>query len=211
MKLMGDVVITYEILYEILRKEKYRAELQKVEDEFYANVIKYLQEKSAILEAQAKKKSVFASTELEKTQTQLKNVIKILKELYEKRESKIVQFAIFSSRSQNVQDTSSMLPEEYALYCGIKGMLDSYRQGILNNILENKMPEIKPLEQQKDLKTEEKTDTKLVLVLNDVPEFVGPDLSVYGPYKAGETQELTQMIAGMLISTGQANETSKEN
>jgi len=208
---MGDVVITYEILYEILRKEKYRAELQKVDENFYASVIKYLQEKLAILESQAKKNSVFASTELEKTQTQLRNVIKILKELYEKRETKIIQFALFSSRSQNLQDTSTMLPEEYALYCGLKDMFDSYRKGIINNILENKMPEIKLVE-QKDLKTEEKTDSKLVLVLNDVPEFVGPDLNVYGPYKVGETQELPLMVAGMLISTGQAkDENPKEN
>ena len=202
---MGDVVITYEILYEILRKEKYRAELQKVDENFYASVIKYLQEKLAILESQAKKNSIFASTELEKTQTQLRNVIKILKELYEKRETKIIQFALFSSRSQNLQDTSTMLPEEYALYCGLKDMFDSYRKGIINNILENKMPEIKLVE-QKDLKTEEKTDSKLVLVLNDVPEFVGPDLNVYGPYKVGETQELPLMVAGMLISTGQAKD-----
>jgi len=208
---MGDVVITYEILYEILRKEKYRAELQKVEENFYASVIKYLQEKSAILESQAKKSSVFASTELEKTQTQLRNVIKILKELYEKRESKIVQFALFASRSQNLQDTSTMLPEEYAFYCGLKETFDSYRQGIITNLLENKMPEIKLVE-QKDLKTEEKTDSKLVLVLNDVPEFVGPDLNNYGPYKAGETQELPPMVAGMLISTGQAkDENPKED
>ena len=202
---MGDVVITYEILYEILRKEKYRAELQKVDENFYASVIKYLQEKLAILESQAKKNSIFASTELEKTQTQLRNVIKILKELYEKRETKIIQFALFSSRSQNLQDTSTMLPEEYALYCGLKDMFDTYRKGIINNILENKMPEIKLVE-QKDLKTEEKTDSKLVLVLNDVPEFVGPDLNVYGPYKVGETQELPFMVAGMLISTGQAKD-----
>ena len=208
---MGDVVITYEILYEILRKEKYRAELQKVDENFYASVIKYLQEKLAILESQAKKNSVFASTELEKTQTQLRNVIKILKELYEKRETKIIQFALFSSRSQNLQDTSTMLPEEDALYCGLKDMFDTYRKGIINNILENKMPEIKLVE-QKDLKTEEKTDSKLVLVLNDVPEFVGPDLNVYGPYKVGETQELPLMVAGMLISTGQAkDENPKEN
>ena len=104
-----------------------------------------------------------------------------------------------------------MLPEEYALYCGLKDMFDTYRKGIINNILENKMPEIKLVE-QKDLKTEEKTDSKLVLVLNDVPEFVGPDLNVYGPYKVGETQELPFMVAGMLISTGQAkDENPKEN
>ena len=94
---MKEVIITYENLYEILRREKYRTELQKLDETFYKDVVKYLQEKRAILESQAKKDNIFASTELEKTQTQLKNVLKIIRELYEKRENKIVQFSLFKN------------------------------------------------------------------------------------------------------------------
>ena len=75
---MPEVIITYENLYEILRREKYRTELQKIDESFYQDVVKYLQEKTAILASQSKKESIFASTEVEKTQTQLKNVLKIL-------------------------------------------------------------------------------------------------------------------------------------
>src|SRR3990167_1864825 len=168
---MPEVIITYENLYEILRREKYRTELQK-------------------------------------TQTQLKNVLKILKELYEKRENKIIQFALFCSRSNNAQDTSTMLPEEFALYSQLKETLDNYRLGILNNILQNKLPSLS-LSNPKDLKGEEKTDSLSIQVLKDIPEFVGPDLSVYGPFKVGEKQQIPTMIAQMLIDTEQAkNETS---
>jgi len=155
---MSEIIITYENLYEILRREKYRSELQKVDSTFYRDVVKYLKEKTAILESQAKKDSIFASTEVEKTQTQLRNVQKILKELYEKRENKILQFALFTSRSQNPQDTSNMLPEERAFYEKIKSVLDEHRDGILLNLLKNQSPVVVGIE-QKDLKTEEKTDT----------------------------------------------------
>ena len=205
---MPEVIITYENLYEILRREKYRTELQKIDETFYQDVIKYLQEKTAILESQSRKESIFASTEVEKTQTQLKNVLKILKELYEKRENKIIQFALFCSRSNNAQDTSTMLPEEFALYSQLKETLDNYRLGILNNILQNKLPSLS-LSNPKDLKGEEKTDSLSIQVLKDIPEFVGPDLSVYGPFKVGEKQQIPTMIAQMLIDTEQAeNETS---
>ncbi|MDP3728223.1 MAG: hypothetical protein Q8R18_02095 [bacterium] len=205
---MPEVIITYENLYEILRREKYRTELQKIDETFYQDVIKYLQEKTAILESQSKKQSIFASTEVEKTQTQLKNALKILKELYEKRENKIIQFALFCSRSNNAQDTSTMLPEEFALYSQLKETLDNYRVGILNNLLQNKLPLVNCI-YPKDLKGEEKTDSLSIQLIKDIPEFVGPDLSVYGPFKIGEKQQLPKIIAEMLINTEQAkNETS---
>ena len=205
---MPEVIITYENLYEILRREKYRTELQKIDETFYQDVVKYLQEKKAILESQSKKESIFASTEVEKTQTQLKNVLKILKELYEKRENKIIQFALFCSRSKNAQDTSTMLPEEFTLYSHLKNTLDEYRGGILNNLLQTKLPSVEKIN-PKDLKGEEKMDSIAIEVLKDIPEFVGPDLSVYGPYKTGEKQELPKIIAEMLMNTEQAkNETS---
>tara|TARA_Y100000310_G_C20350748_1_gene654221 strand:- start:41 stop:658 length:618 start_codon:yes stop_codon:yes gene_type:complete len=200
---MKEVIITYENLYEILRREKYRTELQKLDETFYKDVVKYLQEKRAILESQAKKDNIFASTELEKTQTQLKNVLKIIRELYEKRENKIVQFSLFTSRSKNPQDTSTMLPEEQQFYHALKDTFDNYRAGILRNLLENKLPEIKK-NQQKPLKIEEKTDSLHILILKDIPEFVGPDLEVYGPYTKDEKAKLPEMVAKLLIQTEQA-------
>jgi DNA replication initiation complex subunit (GINS family) len=200
---MSDVIITYENLYEILRREKYRSELQTVDPEFFKNVVTYLQEKTAILESQSEKKSIFASTEVEKTQTQLRNVQKILKELYEKRENKILQQAIFTSRTQNPQDDSAMLPEEKALYNTLKENLDIYRNGILLNILQRKAPEVEGIE-QKPLKTEEKTDMISIRTIEDVPEFVGPDLKTYGPFGKGLVEEVPQDIANLLIQTNQA-------
>ena len=124
---MSEVLITYENLYEVLRREKYRTELQKLDLTFYQDVIRYLNEKEAILASQSKKDSIFASKELEKTQIQLKNVRKILKELYEKRESKIIQAALFASRSNMAQDTSMMLQEELSFYTELNKTFSTYK------------------------------------------------------------------------------------
>ena len=108
-----DAIITYEKLYEVLRLEKYKKELQKIDSDFFPKVIKYLEEKKAILQAQESKDSVFASQSVAKTKRQLENTKMILKELYERREGKIIQMALFNSRTNvDLQETDSLLGEE---------------------------------------------------------------------------------------------------
>ena len=205
---MSEVLITYENLYEVLRSEKYRTELQKLDHTFYQDVIRYLNEKEAILASQSKKDSIFASKELEKTQIQLKNVRKILKELYEKRESKIIQAALFASRSNMAQDTSMMLQEELSFYTELNKTFSTYKGNILIKVLQNQLPTIQKQE-QKDLKTPDKTDTIAIQVVKSIPEFVGPDMKNYGPFEVGETIHLDPKIASILVRSKQAeNETS---
>ena len=88
---MEDKLITYETLYEYLRKEKVYPELQQLDTDFFKKVTKYLEEKNNILESHSKKDSMFSKVEIEKTSRQISNIKKILKEIYEKRENKIIQ------------------------------------------------------------------------------------------------------------------------
>ena len=43
-------IITYEKLYETLRNEKYKNELQKLDSDFFNSVVRYLDEKRSIIE-----------------------------------------------------------------------------------------------------------------------------------------------------------------
>src|SRR3989344_2263400 len=99
-------VITYENLYEILRKEKYSPEIQAIDKNFYQQLIQYLEEKKAIIESQKNKDSIFAN-EIQKAQIQLDNLKKIIKELYERRERKIIDLAIFASKMKDKPDIKS--------------------------------------------------------------------------------------------------------
>ena len=87
-------MLTFETLFELLRKEKINPELQKVEDEFYNLTSQYLEEKHAVLKTEQSSDSIFSS-DSKRTMLQLENAKKIIKELYEKRENKIVNLANF--------------------------------------------------------------------------------------------------------------------
>ena len=47
-----EVTITYETLFELFRREKERSELQKLDDSFFNNVLRYLKDKQAIISQQ---------------------------------------------------------------------------------------------------------------------------------------------------------------
>ena len=200
---MEDFSITYEYLYDILRKEKSQEELQKLDSNFFSFVAEYLNTKKQILESQESKDSIFASAEIQKTRKQLENSQKILKELYERRENKIIQMALFSSRAESRVDHELMLKEELELYNSIISILNSFRTSILDNIIMGRMP---VLDKPKAIKTQEQDDTKLVRFINAVPSFVGDDLNIYGPYEEQDVANLPQKVVKVLIDKNRAEE-----
>lgn len=199
---MSDINITYETIYELLRKEKYETELQPLPQTFFSNVIEYLGEKQTILESQKSQNSIF-SKETEKTEKQIQNVKRILKELYEKRENKIIQLTLFSSRTNLSHEYQNMLPEEQEFFNSLLKLLDNYRTGILDNILNLKFPVLSP---PKDIKTENKETSKLIRFIHPVPKFVGEDLKIYGPFSEEDIANIPARAAQILITKKRAYE-----
>ncbi len=139
-----DVIITYDTLFDLARREKFRAELQKVDERFFDDVIRYFSEKQSIIESQEKNKSVFAAAELEKTKNQLREAKRLLKEIYTWRETKIVQGAIFQSRCNGKGfDFTALLPEETLMFNSLQGELLEYREKILHSLLQHQKPDLK--------------------------------------------------------------------
>ena len=198
-------VITYEMLYEILREEKTKKELSKLSPDFFKNILNYIEEKKAILDSQQKKAGIFSLSESVKTKKQLENIQKILKELYERRENKILQLALFQSRTNEIADTSFFLEIEKAFFNDLLGSLDNYRNAILISLLSNKEPKIEHKEEAKELKTQSRQDgIKLVRILNAIPRFVGDDLNVYGPFEEEYIASLPEKVADILIKKNKA-------
>lgn len=202
---MSDIVITYEVLYELLRREKTRQELQTLDKNFLQNVITYLQEKQAILKSQKSKDSIFKK-EVSRTAAQIQNIKKIIKELYEKREQKITHLAILSARTNETPDLSAMLPEEKELYLNLKQKLSKQRLEFLENILNAKQPKLEPEIEPKAIKTSKIKSTKLIRIKHAIPQFVGNDLHIYGPFLEEDIANLPIRVADVLIIKNRAEE-----
>ncbi len=245
-----EVAITYDTLFELLRREKSRDELQELQPTFFRDVIKYLESKNNILSSQ--KSELFATDEKEKTLIELQNIKKILRELYDRREKKIITLAINKARtSSSLIDTSALLKEEKGIFESLCRILESYRNSVLENVIEARPPEAAQEESKGDSpaakggsadaetqetqphasqaeddeqareetgqqgqalntsseeqkKGAEKPDKVKVRFLSPVPQFVGPELEVYGPFEEEETAELPREIVNVLLEKGRA-------
>ena len=220
--------ITYEAVFDILRRERSSDALQKLDERFYSNILEYIKIK---LEADDK--------EL------LSNVRKMLKEIYEKREKKILSIAIDKCRlGMESANASNLLKEERWLYEKAVELLISGRASILENLFSGKPPEMaknvqsngSPLSESKvkieksgfssadelnpavkdkaedvnDESEEKQKLSKMVRFLYAVPKFVGKELEVYGPFEAEEIASIPAEIANLLVAKGRAEEI-KEN
>ena len=213
----AEVNITYETLFELLRIEKNRDDLQELHPPFFDDVLQYLREKQQIFDESLVKEDLFSATEREKISTELNNIKKILKELYERREKKILNMALNKSRTKsNIIDTSKLLREESQFFEEIVGTLDRFRGGILTNMIDLRQPFIEepkvekeeqhPAEEQKE---GVQKDAKLVRFVHPIPKFIGKELEAYGPFEEEDMATLPNEIADVLIGKGRAEEVTE--
>jgi DNA replication factor GINS len=212
-----EINITYETIFELLRREKGREELQELGDTFIADLLDYLQSKRQILISKKNELYMGEDEEPKKIEKQLENVKKIIKELYEKRERKIINMALTKSRTgTDIVDQSRLLAEERGLYDDLRMVLDKHRKGILDKIIKMNQAvpkaDFKELPKKKESKQvaengEERT-TMLVRFLSPVPKFLGKELETYGPFNKEDIASLPIEIARVLVGKERAEEIS---
>ena len=205
---MAEELITNEKLYEILRKEKTKSELQEIDPEFFNLVKSYIKEKRSITQAQKEKISVFSKFDIENTKKQLETTKKLLTELFEKRQQKIIQLASICSRTNpENNDIGTNIPSEKLLFSKILEILTEDR---INNLLILTDPD-QISKKTKDINiTSEEQKNKLLRITNPIPRFVGLDQEIYGPYDEEEVANLPQDIARVLISNKRAEEIKED-
>ncbi|MDD5086695.1 MAG: hypothetical protein PHV16_02990 [Candidatus Nanoarchaeia archaeon] len=226
-----EINITYETLFDLLRREKNRPELQKLSDSFVNDLKSYIKEKNSILKGQQIKIGDSAEIEKENTEKQIDNIKSMLNNLFDRRQQKIVQMAIIKAKtSSNPDDCSALLDEEKKLFNQLSDVLSGFRQSLLSEIYlvsetyKKKQPEEEPEQenkenlenvqedkqeenQEKQQKKDEKT--KLIRFINSVPRFVGRNLEVYGPFEEDDTANLPEEIADILTMKQRAEEIKK--
>jgi DNA replication initiation complex subunit (GINS family) len=209
-----DIVITYETIFEVLKQEKERLELQKLDEGFYQRVVDYLKGKR-----QLAKGTLMSIEEAKKNEKQIENIKRMLKELYDRREKKLVGLAVDKCKTGMDIDKSKMQKEEQDLFDSLVCLISKFRIGIIENILQENMPVIgeekkavcgseeNPLENNND-KT--KNNTMLIRFISAVPKFLDEDLIEYGPFEEEDVARLPTAIAKVIISKGRAEEMVEE-
>jgi len=206
-----EINITYETLFEIMKREKDTADLQKLGPNFFGDVVSYLNEKKKLLE---KDESLFSYEEKKKVERQIDNAKRIIKDIYERRVKKIINIGLVKSRTKsNVIDSSNFLESEKKFFNEIVKVLDGFRSDVINNVLEGAIPTVSRLSinessENNETKEEDSSEskTKLVRFLNAVPKFVGKELEEYGPFEEEDIANLPSEIADLLIGKEKVEE-----
>ncbi|MAG15832.1 hypothetical protein CMO88_02115 [Candidatus Woesearchaeota archaeon] len=198
---MDKITVTYDSIFEILMREKSKEELQKLSPEFFKDLVKYVSDKRKSASSEAT--DTFSLEEKERASKQLQNIKRMMTELYERREKKIMNMSMIRSRTgADIIDTTPLLSEEKMFFDAIVAQLDYYRNSILFKLL-NAQP--MSAEEKPEI-PETKKNTKLIRFLHDVPKFVGKELEVYGPFVEEDMANIPSEMADILIKKGRAEE-----
>ncbi len=178
--------IDYDELRRIYRLEKNTSRMVDVDEDFFPSLAEFMkQEKKDYLKSLEDPSSSKAVS--------YSNLQKLLLELFELREKKILNRAMLVSRTGD--DLSVRLSkEEQKTFDRLLTVLKDHKNS-LNEIL----PE------NGSAKKEDKDLNKIrVRILKEVPSFVGSNMQEYGPFLEGKQIELPEKTATLLIKRGLA-------
>lgn len=188
-------MITYQEIYDILRREKYSEALQKFPEHFLKEVSSYIEEKKQMLDKQGS--NLFSDT-IRMTRKQLDNALAIIKEIFALRNKKVLNLAFTAAQTGvSKRDTENLLEEEKKLFELTTQQLEN-NQKILLQELEGKTGE------KKELKN------SFIRFKQEVPPFMSFDGTEMGPFKPGEVANLAKEIAKLLVEDGKAIEIDVE-
>jgi len=195
---------SYEDVYELLRAEKYSTDLQSLNPEQLGKIKQYLEAKKTIL-FKEKTSELFDRAKRDKLRTELENARRAIKDLYEKREKKIINRAMFTARMAfKMRDTTNMLPSEQELY---DKLVDVLKFGWASFFKELNSAKNNSPEEPKLLK---ETSRRLLKFNEAIPELMDSELKKYGPFEANQVASLPDELAELLLQQKKVTEI-KEN
>ena len=173
-------MITYNELYDALRKERYSEQLQSIPKNFIKEVADYLKDKKEIAD---KKDDDFSDTIL-KTKKQFENAIAIFKELILRRKKKILELAFVAAQTGiSKRDFENMLAVEKDVFDGIMKSIERGEKKI-NEILKG---------------NSETPKNKLIVFIDNTDKFLDLDGNELGPFIKGDIVNISEEIANILI------------
>lgn len=173
-------MVTYNDLYEALRKERYSDDLQPISKNFLRECSEYFSEKKKFSE---KEDDIFSDLAL-KSKKKLENAMSLFKELLLRRRKKILNLAFVASETGiSKKDFETLLEFERNLFEDIVKSLER-ADGNLSDSLSGGRVESK---------------YRLVKFNDHVDEFLDLDGESVGPFDKGEIANLDKEIVEILV------------
>ena len=186
-------MITYNELYDALRKERYSEQLQPIPKNFIKEVSAYLKDKKEI----ADRKDDNFSEAITKTKKQFENSIAIFKELILRRKKKILELAFVAAETGiSKRDFENMLAIEKEQFDGIMKSLEKGDKKIEESL--------------KGIEAENKPQNKMIVFIEDTEAILDFEGNEIGPFKKGDIVNLSEAVALILINDKKAESVDEE-
>ena len=173
-------MLSYEDVMKVRRLEQNAARLVKLDKNFYDQLRDFIEKEK---ELQRQEFSLDRAKEFENLKTAVYDV-------YHMREKKILNQALRSSRTGSA-DGEHLQPQEQALLDNLVEFLNRGRAEI--DML------FSP-QQREEKRAGEDLNKVSILLLEDVPSFMGTDLKEYGPFQKESRASLPAQIAELLVN-----------
>lgn len=184
-------MITYNDLYEALRKERYGEQLQPLMKDFVKEVANYLKEREQLI---GQEKDMF-SEDLQKNKKQLENAIAIFKELMLRRKKKLLELSFVSAETGiSKRDFDNLLHFEKETF---EKIMKAINEG------DKQMEKIISGTEQEIVAGGPKN--KLIIFKTDTEEFMDLEGNKLGPFKKGDIVNIPQEIANILLVDNKAD------
>jgi len=199
---MDEEELSYKSLRRIQQMEKNSPVLSELSSNFYNAVSEYLEklEKRFEEESSSQKKMIL--------EDEMKNVKKIIINIYEQREKKILLAAISKARGGN-PDLKNLEIIEKNLFDSILDIILQSRKQLLKNeiVKKNVKREIKNTKNSKKNENNVKTDNTnpILRITKNIPEFIGTNEKRYN-LRQGDIVSLPENMGKMLIKKDAAKE-----
>jgi len=180
-------MLSYNDLYELLRKEKYAESLQTIPLSFLEGYSEYI---NNVKEMSLKESGLFSDS-VDKSKKQLENSIAIFKEIILRRKKKILGLVFIAAETGIMKrDYENMLPFEREIF------------DKLVRAVEEGDKELEKLLRGKAEKEAKKN--RLIMFKQNAEQFVDMFGNVVGPFAAGEVANLDAAVSEILVSSGKA-------
>lgn len=206
---MDDEEISYKTLRKIQQAEKNSPQITKINKGFYRDVNTFLHNLEKRLEQEKKPQKQMLLAE------ECQNIEKIIRNIYEQREKKIMLAAIAKARGGN-PTIKTLLPEEKIFFDELYHNIVLFRKKIFLSedeaqkpVTVESEPSISKKEEGEDLAVESKQQEKecrkqnnthpILRIVEDIPSFVGTNNNTYFLNK-GDILSLPEDMARMLLN-----------